>query len=611
MLLCIVIIFTGCPGKGYLMPPIVALFLLLFTPALIAQAAKPTINIAVLKSVTVNAEQLKPSFHYLEQKYPEYDFVFHVMEKHPLNKGLALGKIDFLITSSGHYVTLQQLHQTQYPLLSMYRRYPNGYAAQFGIVFFSLKTNPIPSSHLQDASLVTLEPQIAMDHSIALKELHAHDLNPHELKIITTTDANELVNMVLQKTIQIGILNTYQYAQLSPQIQNQLHILFRHTGWKQPFSYSSSLYPDWYFAASWKTPQRLITQISIALLEYSLHHQQADILWKLPESYQKVKNLYQYLRLPPFDQPLYQQHILYTDLLKTFWVWFVIATLIVLILALSISYIMKLNRRLSVSKKALETEIHERKLAQETALQHQADLAHVARLSTMGEMAAGLAHELNQPLSAIVSYVQGCARRIRGNHGKTEDLLQALELAAEQANRAGKIIQRLRSFVKKGESRHTYTEINHIVNEVLAFLDDRLKKQSVQLELQLTEHLPPIFADIIQIEQVLINLIKNAIDAMQDNENKYLFIRTQLYEDENFIELQVKDSGKGMDQEQLKTIFHPFVTTKQKGLGMGLSISSSILEAHGGRLKASSELGKGACFSLILPIARGKTHHEQ
>ncbi len=284
-----------------------------------------------------------------------------------------------------------------------------------------------------------------------------------------------------------------------------------------------------------------------------------------------------------------------------YWISFIIICFLVIILILYLRSSRDLNNRLTSSKESLLQEIKERQHAQEQALTHQAELAHVARLSTMGEMASGLAHELNQPLSAINTYVQGCIRRINMGNTDLDAIVNALKLTAQQADRAGGIIRRLRSFVRKGESHKTYSEINQIVNEVTGFLETQLKNKQVELILDLTEDLPPVLADIIQIEQVLINLLKNGIESMANIEKPSIIVSTRL-SDHKFIELCVIDSGHGISEDKLKRIFNPFFTTKTSGMGMGLSISSSIIEAHDGKLYAENNTEQGARFCLTLPI---------
>ena len=241
--------------------------------------------------------------------------------------------------------------------------------------------------------------------------------------------------------------------------------------------------------------------------------------------------------------------------------------------------------------------------AEEEARQHQNDLVHVARLCTMGEMAAGLAHELNQPLAAIVSYTQGCVRRI-ANGAQSSELLEAMKQVALQAQRAGEIIKHLRSFVAKGEPQRTTAHANAMVREVLNIAKVDIRKHSATIRMRLADPLPTVYADIIQIEQVILNLLRNGLEAMSGIEaaQRELVIRTFLNERQQ-VQVSVSDSGEGFapgfDPEQ---VFQAFFTTKKDGMGMGLAISRTIIEAHGGRLWAERNPDKGATFHFTLPI---------
>ncbi len=241
--------------------------------------------------------------------------------------------------------------------------------------------------------------------------------------------------------------------------------------------------------------------------------------------------------------------------------------------------------------------------AEEQARQRQAELAHVARLGTMGEMAAGLAHELNQPLSAIVNYIQACLERIQSGMGDPSELLEDMDQAAAQAERAGEIIEKVRDFVRKGKPQRTSVDINALVKEAADLLSFELRQQAVQLRLDLADSLPLVMAEPIQIEQVIVNLMRNSLEAMGENERgaRKLSIRT-LRSESGPVEFAIYDTGPGLPAELLDGIFDPFFTTKPDGMGMGLSISRSIIEAHGGRLWATSNSDHGATFLFTLPI---------
>ncbi len=257
---------------------------------------------------------------------------------------------------------------------------------------------------------------------------------------------------------------------------------------------------------------------------------------------------------------------------------------------------------------AIQTDITERRHAEEQARMRQADLAHVARLSTLGEMASGLAHELNQPLTAISGYSMAGLEMLQNDNQNIEQITYAMEQCNEQAQRAGEIIRRMRRLVRKEEAQKELADINSLVLEVLALTKPELRKQAIALQLELNDSLPMVYVDSIQIEQVLLNLVRNAIDAMASQ--GALTISTCIKEGGEWIQITVQDSGSGLDAEAMSHLFDPFYTTKAAGLGMGLSISRSIIESHGGRLWAESGTPGGALFHFSLPLDRELPNYE-
>jgi PAS domain S-box-containing protein len=240
--------------------------------------------------------------------------------------------------------------------------------------------------------------------------------------------------------------------------------------------------------------------------------------------------------------------------------------------------------------------------AEQQSRQHQAELVHVSRLSTMGEVATGMAHELNQPLSAIVNYANGCTRRMQSGAGQTEELLGALFQITSQARRASEIIRRLRALVGKQPPIRADVDLNHLVQEVCSFLEFETAKLGVQIEMDLAPEPITVHVDLVQIEQVLLNLLSNALDALEDTPEaeRRLIIRTRGGVDGE-ARVSVEDSGPGMEPERLAHLFDPFFTTKEGGMGMGLTISQTILENHEGRIWAESEPGQGTVFHVALP----------
>jgi len=243
-------------------------------------------------------------------------------------------------------------------------------------------------------------------------------------------------------------------------------------------------------------------------------------------------------------------------------------------------------------------------LAEMEARKQRERLAHVARLGTLGEMAAGIAHELNQPLAAIANYTQACQRLLASGDMEPEELGQVLGRVTAQARRAGDVIQRLRAFVRRHTPDRRHRDAREVVQEILPLVEMDCRSHEVDLQLDFQADLPKIQVDGIQLQQVLLNLTRNAVEAMNavEPETRRLLIRTEtLNEDE--VELTVTDTGPGVQDSLLEQLFEPFFTTKPEGMGLGLSLSRSIIEAHGGVLRYDSGPGTGSIFRIRLPTA--------
>lgn len=248
----------------------------------------------------------------------------------------------------------------------------------------------------------------------------------------------------------------------------------------------------------------------------------------------------------------------------------------------------------------LQSEIAERRAAQEGLLRSQNELARIARITTMGELAASIAHEVNQPLGSIVVNGDACLRWLEGTPPNIEEARQAVEAIIRDGTRASDVLVRTRKLVGPGEGLRERLDINSVVQEVIAWTNDKVERSGVLLRLKLQQDPPPVTADRVQLQQVMLNLLMNAIEAMLEvsQYSRVLWIRTEKQVLGNLL-VQVADSGTGIDPKHSKRIFEPFYTTKTNGIGMGLTISRSIIEAHGGRLwVAKTECGSTFCFTL-------------
>lgn len=289
-------------------------------------------------------------------------------------------------------------------------------------------------------------------------------------------------------------------------------------------------------------------------------------------------------RLPPGCEVRFRQHSLWRD-----YKWYVIGALLIVALQSALIATVLLQRRWR-----LRAEIE--------ASHRRAELAHASRLALAGELTASIAHEINQPLGAILANAGVAERMVRRSYPNDDGLLRILGDIRRDDLRASDIIRRVRRLVTKHEINCEPADVNEIVEGVAVLLRNESSRREIAVEISLARDLPEVLADRVQLEQALVNLCVNAMDAMADTpaDRRRLALRTRALADGG-VELQVMDNGPGISAEQLPRLFDSFFTTKLHGMGLGLSIARSIIEAHGGTLKAENRGAGGAMFSFRLP----------
>ena len=264
-------------------------------------------------------------------------------------------------------------------------------------------------------------------------------------------------------------------------------------------------------------------------------------------------------------------------------------------------------QELKKTNEALHQEIAERKLAEAALQKAQANLAHMTRLTTMGELSASIAHEVNQPLTAVVNNANACISLLVGGAANFEEIREALTEIVDDADRASAVIQRVRQLAKRAPTEKSPLDLRGVVKDVLTLARYESAARSVQIRPDLPNDLPPISGDRVQIQQVLLNLVVNGMDAMNTVEESRRILRIcgrrETRDGIPEVLLSVQDAGTGLKPEEVDRLFEAFYTTKPEGMGMGLAISRSIIEAHGGRLWAEPNQGPGATFLLSLPAA--------
>ncbi|MDB6113854.1 MAG: sensor histidine kinase protein, partial [Lacunisphaera sp.] len=256
-----------------------------------------------------------------------------------------------------------------------------------------------------------------------------------------------------------------------------------------------------------------------------------------------------------------------------------------------------------VSVLGVARDITDLKAAEEALRQSQAELARVARVNLVGELTASLAHELNQPLAGVVANAEACLRWLDAQPPNFDEARQALHRIVHDGERASQVVTRTRSLVRKGEPTRTEFKLDELIGETLSLAQDEIRRREVTVQTQVAANLPPVQADRVQVQQVLLNLLMNAFDAVSEVTGRPRRVEVRAAaKSPGTLQVSIEDSGNGIDPEGAERLFESFYTTKSHGLGMGLSISRSIVTAHGGRIRAEAGKLGGARFIFTLPI---------
>ena len=699
------------------------LLLLINLPGLAATSVK--IGVLSHRGDANTLKQWSPTADYLTESIEDYQFVIVPLNFEQMDEAVAQGKVDFLLTNPGIYVSMEIRHRIS-RIATMNNLVDGHKTNQFGGVIFTLSSR----NDINDLRDIRGHSMLAVDRislggfQMAWREMKLVDLNPYKdtssLSFAGTHD--EVVNGVLEGrsevgTVRTGILESMaiegkvdlkQIKVLNPQTSDQLSLL-----------HSSRLYPEWPFSKLKHTSNSLALNVVIALLRMNALEPAAQwgeyAGWTVPLDYQPVHALLKELELPPFEN---LRRFTIFDVIKRYQSWLmVIGVLILGLLSLTV-VIFRLHRRLEESKflleqqhleiinsvadgiygvdlqgnstfvnRAMETmtgwsaveligknqhevlhhtksdgsphpadqcpvfktfmdhqprfieedlfwkkdgssfpveysanpifdetgqtvgsvvvfrDISEKKKAIEAARQFQLELAHVARLSNMGEMASGLAHELNQPLTAIAANADACVRLLESGADQHR-VMDIIERIGKQARHAGEIIRHLREFVRKSSPQQSKVNINVLIKDLILLIRSDIERAGIRLKLELAQKLPEVSMQKVHIDQVMLNLVRNAIEALASQTNdKMLLISSECVDNEKML-IKVSDSGPGLTNEIRDHLFTPFTTSKEQGMGLGLSLSQGIVQAHKGELYLGDSVLGGATFCFTLPVEK-------
>ena len=539
-------------------------------------------------------ERWSPTARYLGERIDGYRFTIVPLTLDGMSSAVADDRLDFVLTNTGHYVVLENAWGIS-RLATLKVRHLGQEFTQFGAVIFT-RADQADLKRLEDIaghSMMAVSRNAFGGFQMAWRELIDAGVDPFsdlsQLRFIGFPQ-DDIVHSVIEGRIDVGTVRSGTLERMAADgliDLGQVRVLGTRQSETFPFLHSTRLYPEWPFAKARKTPEKLAQRVAIALLEMESGSEAAQRAfaagWTIPLDYGPVHELFRELEVGPYA------HLGKPDL-GTIWReyrgWILFSLVLVSVLLALLFLIVR-------------AEINRREQA------HQTQLAHIARVNSMGEMAAGIAHELNQPLTAILNYTSGCLRLLQKNDGDREALREAIVKAGNDARRAAEIIRSLREFIKREDLRQQDIPIRDCIEPALELLRSRLRQQQIAVEVRIASDVSMIHADRIQIEQVVVNLLLNAIDALQGAgtgaAEKRIIVDVARF-DARYIAVAISDTGPRLAADVAEHLFDPFFTTKAEGMGMGLSISRSIIESHGGTIEYLLNQAQLPTIRFTLPM---------
>ncbi len=568
-----------------------------------------------------------PMARYLSFSIPEARFEIVPLPLPALRQATEEGVIDYVFTNPGQYVELEEAVGIN-RIVTLKKAITSGISNVFGAIIF-VRAGRDDIKNLGDIKgkvFAAVAPRAFGGFQMAWREFKDQGIDPFkDFKEILFMGfpQDDIVFAVRDGRVDAGTVRTDVLETMDEEDKIKFSNFRILNGQKlagPKMALSTRLYPEWPMAAMPHVPAELSEKVALALL--SLKPDSPEMLaagytgWTVPLDYKPVHDLFRNLEIGPYQRGKTGLF----EILARHWEWVIFASVLMVMIILhgirTEYLVQRRTRELSRVNRELEHQIQERLSAEEQVRQHEAELAHVSRVSVIGEMTSGLAHELRQPLAAIRNYAEGGIRRLQRKNGDADELGEALRLITEQAGRAGQIIARVRGYMRKREPKREPVDMNKAVEEAVTLFRHDAQNTGVVLRLELAPSLPPVMGDLIEIEQMIINLGRNALDAMSDDgaetgsgpsgENrkedgiKARRLEIKTAESDGGVVVRITDTGPGLAADEVENIWQPFMTTKENGLGLGLAICRSIAEAHGGRIWA--EPAKTGGLSVVFEI---------
>ncbi len=565
-----------------------------------ARADDVRIGVLAFQGSERAAQDFEATIDHLRRSLPMHAFAMVPLDLDGISRAVAARTIDFVVTNPGDYVDLEQrFGVTRIATLESRDRAAPTDTIGSVVVVPNRPGRPERLADLSGLRLAVVSEQAFGGWRVIWREMDDVGFPPSKLAALTQTgfpmetvlaairegraDAGVLRACVLEDAIAAGRAHEGEFAVVAERAVPGF-----------PCRLTSRLYPDWPFARLAGTSPDLAKVVAASLLTMPAVGGGA---WTAPQDYTSVHALFRQLKIGPYD---YLARTTLLGFVRAHWHWFLVAGAAIGWWIVHVARVETLVRRRTAE---LTREIQEREKAELDARRHREERDQFSRLGILGEMASNIAHELNQPLAAITNYAEGMTRFIDGGRLDPAFLRDGARGIIGQAERAGSIIRRIRAFVRRREASREALDVDEVVRDTLALFDGLAARRGIPLRVHLAGDLPKVAADRVEIEQVLLNLLQNAVDAMIDHEGRERGITVRTSSDGTVVKVAVRDHGPGLTPEVEAHLFDTFFTTKPQGLGLGLSICRTIVESHGGRLWAADNDDGGLTMRFTLPVA--------
>ena len=572
-----------------------------FGPILSASAEPRTVRIAVLAFLDTETmdNQWAPLLVHLATALPGYTPVLVQLDQAALQAAVAAQSVDFVITNPGNYVALEMEFGISRIATLDTAQAPSPMRAVGSAVIVRADRQDLRSlADLAGKRVIAVGENAFGGFQVAWREFVQLGIDPFtdfaQLDFVGLP-MHKVTDAVTAGGADAGIVRACTIESLPSRLSSGFRVLSPRREPDFPCQTSTRLYPDWPIATLRSTPPALAKSVATALLAMPVTAE--GMSWTVPADYQAVHELFRELQTGPYSY--LKESTLRAAVVRYWPLVLMLATLMVA----WIIYTVRVEYLVQARTTALRQALDERKAIEGRMRVHQEQVEHLSRLSILGELSGTLAHEINQPLASIGNYAQSLVLRV--DNGRVTDATvreASLEIAGQAARAAG-ILSRIRSFSRKRATVRERRVLAELVRETVVLFSGMLSNRP---EIRVDEGTATncvVDVDPLQIQQIMLNLLKNGLDAMQDLPDDQRRLDIELRQDNGTLHVAVRDRGRGLAPEAREHLFEPFFTTKPDGLGLGLSICTTIIEAHGGRLSAQPPAeGPGLVFTFTLPI---------